>query len=89
MQRHLLYNQFVAWTCNGSSVAPLSGYTNNHVFQELVSGNDYFELRSDERMYLHLRASSGYVKEAEKLSTFLKRSSNKEIKIESLGAFFR
>ena len=40
---------------------------NNPVFQELVSEDDYFDVRSDERMYLDLRASSGYVKEAEKL----------------------
>ena len=40
---------------------------NNSVFQELISKHEYFELRSDERMYLDLRASSGYVKETEKL----------------------
>ena len=40
---------------------------NNPVFQELVSEDDYFDFRSDERMYLDLRASSGYVKEAEKI----------------------
>ena len=66
-QRHLLYKQFVAWSCGGSSVAPLSDYMNNPVFQELVSEDDYFDVRSDERMYLDLRASSGYVEEAEKL----------------------
>ena len=66
-QRHLLYKQFVAWSCGGSSVAPLSDYMNNPIFQELVSEDDYFDVRSDERMYLDLRASSGYVKEAEKL----------------------
>ena len=40
---------------------------NNPVYQELVSEDEYFDVRSDERMYLDLRASSGYVKEAEKL----------------------
>ena len=63
-QRHLLYKQFVAWSCGGSSVAPLS---NNSVFQELPSEDEYFDVRSDERIYLDLRASSGYVKEAGKL----------------------
>ena len=48
-------------------MALLSDYMNNPVFQELVSEDDYFDVRSDERMYLDLRASSGYVKEAEKL----------------------
>lgn len=40
---------------------------NNSVFQEVISEDDYFELRSDKRMYLDLMASSGYVKEAKKL----------------------
>ena len=34
-QRYLLYKQFVAWNCNGSSVAPLSDYMDNPIFQEL------------------------------------------------------
>ena len=66
-QRHLLYKQFVAWSCNGWSVAPLSDYMNNPVLQELISEDHYFGVKSDERVYLDLRASSGYVKEAEKL----------------------
>ena len=40
---------------------------NNLVFQELPSEEEYFDVRSDERMYIDLRASSGCVKEAEKL----------------------
>ena len=55
----------MAWSCGGSSVAPLSDYMNNPVFQELVSEDDYFDVRSDERMYIDLRASSEYVKESE------------------------
>ena len=66
-QKHLLYKQFVAWSCNGSSVAPLSDYMHNPVYQELVSEDDYFDVKSDERLYLDLRTSSRYVKEPEKL----------------------
>ena len=40
---------------------------NNPVFQEFISEDDYAGVKSDERVYLDLRASSGYVKEAEKL----------------------
>ena len=40
---------------------------NNSICQELISEDDYFDILSDERIYLDLRASSGYVKEAEKL----------------------
>ena len=66
-QKHLLYKQFVAWHCNGSSVAPLTDYMDNPIFRELPDEDEYFSLKSDERVYLDLRASSGYVKEAEKL----------------------
>ena len=66
-QRHLLYKRFMAWSCGGSSVALLSDYMDNPIFQELVSEDDYVGVKSDERMYLDLRASSGYVNKAEKL----------------------
>ena len=66
-QRHLLWKQFVAWNCNGSSVAPIVDYINNPIFQELPDEDKYFSQTSDERIYLDLRATSGYVKEAEKL----------------------
>ena len=66
-QIHLLWKQFVAWNCNGSSVVPLVNYINNPIFQELPDENAYYYVRRDERMYLDIRATSGYVKEAEKL----------------------
>ena len=66
-QKHLLCKQFVAWNCNGSSVALLTDYMDNPIFKELPYEEEYFSLKSDERMYLDLRATSGYVKEAEKL----------------------
>ena len=34
-QEHLLYKQFVAWHCNGSSVAPLVDYMDNPIYREL------------------------------------------------------
>ena len=66
-QRHLLYKQFVAWNSNSSIVAPLTDYMNNPIFQELPDKDKYFGVTNDDRIYLDLRASSGYVKEAEKL----------------------
>ena len=50
---------------NGSSVAPLTDYINNPVYQQLIDEDDYFDSRS-ERIYLDLRASSGYTSEAKK-----------------------
>ena len=66
-EKHLLYKQFVAWSCNGCSTAPLTDYINNPVYQELIDEDKYFEAKNDERIYLDLRASSGYTKKAEKL----------------------
>ena len=66
-QKHLLYKQFVAWNCNGSSVAPLTDYMDNPIFRELPDEEEYFGLKSEERVYLDLRETSGYVKEAEKM----------------------
>ena len=40
---------------------------NNLIFQELPDEEQSFDVTNDERVYLDLRASSGYVKEAEKL----------------------
>ena len=65
-QKHLLYKQLVAWSCNGCSVAPLMDYTNNPIYQELPNESDYFST-SNETIYLDLRASYGYKKEMEKL----------------------
>ena len=66
-QKHLLYKQFVAWNCNGSSVVPLTDYMEILIFRELPDEEEYFSLKSDEKVYLDLRATSGYVKKAEKL----------------------
>ena len=38
----------------------------NPIFQELPGEEIYYSLKSDEKVYLDLRACSGYVKEAEK-----------------------
>ena len=46
-QKHLLYKQFVAWNCNGSSVAPLTEYMNNPIFQELLDEESYYSLKSN------------------------------------------
>ena len=46
-QKHLLYKQFIAWNCNGCSVASLSDYINNPIFQELLLEKEYFGNNSD------------------------------------------
>ena len=44
IQKHLLYKQFLAWSCNGSSVASISDYIDNPIFQELPDEKTYFSL---------------------------------------------
>ena len=58
-QKHLLYKQFVAWSCNCCSSAPLTDYINNPGYQELIDEDSYNGVYSDERVYLDLRASAG------------------------------
>ena len=69
----------------------------NPVYQELIPEGDYFDVKSDERLYLDVRASSGYVKEAEKLERndsqispqiLLKEAATKKIKINSMSSLF-
>ena len=87
----MLYKQFLAWSCNGSSVAPISDYVDSSIFQELPDQEKYFSAKSNERIYLDLRASSGYVKEAEKLerknkpTNYSKKSSRFQFKTKNLG----
>ena len=63
---------------------------NNPIFQELPDDDKYFSVTNDDRMYLDLRATSGYVKEAEKLERYdskinphilLKRAATKKLRI--------
>ena len=63
----MLYKQFVAWSGNGCGSAPLTDYINNAVYQELIDEDSYNGIRSDERVYLDLRASAGHISEAKRL----------------------
>ena len=63
----MLYKQFLAWPCNSYSTVPLTDYINNPLYQELIDEDEYDSVRSDQRIYFDLKASSGYTEEAEKL----------------------
>ena len=95
-QKYLLHKKFISWSCNGTSVALLTDYINNPIYQDLIDEDDYFENASNERVYLDLRASSEYTNEAEKLdrnyskislSILLKFAATKKDKIKGLGLF--
>ena len=81
-QKHLLLKQFVAWSCNGCTVAPLTNYINNPVYHELPSETEYFS-SSDEGIYTDLRSSYGYAKQLEKLE---RNNSKLNLKIELKNA---
>ena len=61
-QKYQFYKQFVSWVCDGCSITPLTDYIN----KELIDEDKYNGNASDERIYLDLRASSGYTNEAGK-----------------------
>ena len=56
--RYLLHHQFVAWVCNGCSIAPRTDYVSNDVYKELPKHKDFFET-SDEKLFIDLRRSKG------------------------------
>ena len=62
----MLYKQFLAWPCNSYSTVSLTDYINNPLYQELIDEDEYDSVRSDQRIYFDLKASSGYTEEAEK-----------------------
>ena len=65
--KYLLYMQFVAWYCKGSSIVPLSDYANNLTFQELPDSDDYFT-NSDEKLFIDLRCGKGCTGELGKIN---------------------
>ena len=73
---------------------------NNPVYQESIDENDYYGVRSDEKVYLHLRVSAGYTSEEDKferndskinLFIQLKNSATKKLRLRvwaySLGEY--
>ena len=81
-QKHLLFKQFVAWSCDRCSGTPLTDYINNPIYQELPTEKDCFD-SNNERLYLDLRASYGYTKEMEELE---RKDSKLNLKIELKNA---
>ena len=55
------------WYCKGSSIAPLSDYVHNPIFQELPTPSKYFT-NADKKVIIDLRRGKGYTNEIEKLN---------------------
>ena len=57
----LMMQQFVAFICNGCTIAPLTDYANNKIYQDLTKADKYFN--SNKKMCIVLRRSKGYTDE--------------------------
>ena len=66
--KHWLYEMFVAYYCDGCSMAPLTQYKIKEIKQELTREKDYFSSKSDERLYIDMRRSKCYTDNLEKLT---------------------
>ena len=65
--RYLLYTQFAACYCKGSSIAPLWGYAHNPIYKEMSTINQYFT-SADEKKIIYLRGGKGNTNETEKIN---------------------
>ena len=63
-----MYQVFVAYNCSGCSVAPLTQYRINKIYQEIIKEGKYFKDDSDGKIYIDIRRSKGYTDELEKLT---------------------
>ena len=67
--KYEIYRNFVAWaTGGGSSVGPLTEYSQNEIYKELIKYKDYYtSSKCDKRLYIDLRRGRGYTRELEKI----------------------
>ena len=93
--RYTLYNAFVAFVTEGSSIVAESEYMNNEVHQELPNRNTYFT-DSDERVYIDIRRSKGFTGELERVNrddsdltvtVDLKAAATKKMRLRITGYF--
>ena len=93
--RYTLYNAFVAFVTEGSSIVAESEYMNNEIRQELPNRNTYFT-DSDERVYIDIRCSKGFTGELERVNhddsdltvtVDLKAAATKKMRLRITGYF--
>ena len=64
---YTLYNAFVAWVTNSSSIVPENNFMYNDARQEVPNRNTYFT-DSDECVYIDIKQSKGYTGEFQKVN---------------------
>ena len=65
--RFTLYNSFVAFVTNGSSIVPESDYVYNDIKKELPNRKKYFT-DSDEKVYIDIRRGKSYTSELKRVN---------------------
>ena len=65
--RYTLYNAFVGWVTNSSSIVTESDFIYNEARKELFNRNTYFT-DSGKRVYINIRRSKGYTGEFERVN---------------------
>ena len=68
VDKHRLYQMFVAYYCEACSATRLTQYKNNEIKQELTKQKYYIGDNSDERLYIDMRRNKGYTDKLEKLT---------------------
>ena len=68
VDKHWLYQMFVAYYCEACSATRLKQYKNNEIKQELTKQKYYIGDNSDERLYIDMRRNKGYTDKLEKLT---------------------
>ena len=58
-RQEFIIQNVVAHAYDGCSSAPLTQYKNNDIYCDLVEEYDYFDEKSDERIYIDMRTSKG------------------------------
>ena len=65
-EKDMLYRIFIAYNCNGCTIAPLTQYKSIEIYQEITPEDEYRDNTKDDRIYLDMRRSQGYTDALEK-----------------------
>ena len=56
----------VAEACYGYSIAPLTQYKNNEIYQEITEEDEFTTNNTDDRIFIDMRRIKGYTDDLEK-----------------------
>ena len=96
--KYKLYKNFVGWaTGGGSTVGPVTEYSQNDVYKKLIKYKKYYDTSyGDEKLYIDLRQGTGYTRELEKIvrndssitmTITLKAAATKKMRLRVVGYY--